>query len=126
MSAGSGSELTLQVLTPEGLLLEADHLREVIVPLSDGGTIGIRPKHAPLIAETVDGPVRFLGTHAAEAIALMAGVLQVRDNVVSILTAGTLDADLPPVVQDQDMAYTRLIQTLAASLERDETVGEDA
>lgn len=121
----AGAELTLQVLTPEGLLLEANHLLEVVVPLADGGPIGIRPKHAPVIAETVDGPVRFLRAAAAEEISLLAGVLQVRDNIVTILTAGTSNADVLPVDQGQHITYTRLIQTLAASLADEQPLEEE-
>ena len=56
----SENELTLKILTPDGQVLEADHLIEVVVPLADGGTIGIRPQHAPLIAETVTGTVQLV------------------------------------------------------------------
>jgi F0F1-type ATP synthase epsilon subunit len=116
--------LALKILTPEGLLLEADQLTEVIVPLADGGTIGIRAKHAALIAETVDGPVRFLKPGSDNEIALLAGVLQIREDTVSILTAGSLEEESPPVSQDQTITYTRLVQTLIASLENEQTVEE--
>jgi F0F1-type ATP synthase epsilon subunit len=120
----ANSELTLEILTPEGLLLEADQLTEVIVPLADGGTIGIRPKHAPLIAETVDGPVRYLKIGSDEEIALLAGVLQIRKDTVSIMTAGSLEEESPPVSQDQTLTYNRLVQTLVASLENENTEEE--
>lgn len=112
--------LRLRILTPEGLLLEAAQLREVIAPLADGGTIGIRPKHAPLIAETVDGPVRYLHADSSEEIALLAGVLQVRENLVSILTAGVLEADSFEEEQDLGLVFTRLIETLTGSMENEQ------
>ncbi|MDY6873480.1 MAG: hypothetical protein SVR81_05880 [Chloroflexota bacterium] len=121
----AGPELTLQILTPEGLLLEADQLWEVIVPLADGGTIGIRPKHAPLIAETVDGSVRFLSANADEEISLLAGVLQIRNNTVTVLTAGSAEGASGPENQDQTLTYNRLVQTLAASLENKQPVEEE-
>lgn len=121
----AGPELTLQILTPEGLLLEADQLWEVIVPLADGGTIGIRPKHAPLIAETVDGSVRFLSANADEEISLLAGVLQIRNNTVTVLTAGSAEGASGLENQDQTLTYNRLVQTLAASLENEQPVEEE-
>ncbi|MCB2202732.1 hypothetical protein KQH56_01870 [bacterium] len=117
-------ELTLHILTPEGLLMEANHLREVIVPLADGGTIGIRPKHAPLIAETVDGPVRFLSIIGDKEISLLAGVLQIRDNLVSIMTAGSTEDAESLLNQDQTVTYNRLVQTLAASIENEQPMDE--
>jgi len=90
-------ELTLRVLSPDGPSLEADHLLEVLVPLADGGPIGIRPKHAPLIAETVSGPIHYRTDLEIFEIEILAGILSIRDNVVTILSAGELsETDVAP------------------------------
>jgi F0F1-type ATP synthase epsilon subunit len=84
----SANELTLRILAPDGQVLEAERLKEVVVPLADGGTIGIRPQHAPLIAETVTGTVRIVREGETGEVQLIGGLLSIRDNIVTILTAG--------------------------------------
>ena len=56
----SRKSLTLRILSPEGTILKVDEAASINVPLVDGGGIGIRPGHAALIAETVEGPVHYL------------------------------------------------------------------
>ncbi|QRN83637.1 hypothetical protein JR338_02460 [Chloroflexota bacterium] len=81
-------ELTLRVLSPDGPSLEVEHLLEVVVPLADGGPIGIRPKHAPLIAETIRGTIQYQTEEKPFEVELLAGILSIRDNIVTILSAG--------------------------------------
>ncbi|MBG0787026.1 MAG: hypothetical protein H0S79_18165 [Anaerolineaceae bacterium] len=81
-------ELTLRVLSPDGPSLEVAHLLEVVVPLADGGSIGIRPKHAPLIAETINGSIQYHTEEQRFEVELLAGILSIRDNVITILSAG--------------------------------------
>jgi F0F1-type ATP synthase epsilon subunit len=111
-----GSELTLRIITPEGLLFETNQLREVVVPLSDGGPIGIRPRHASLIAETTSGEVRFQPRAGVESLNILAGILDIRDNIVTILTAGEVEESADSSSQAPEMAYDRLIQTLVEDL----------
>jgi F0F1-type ATP synthase epsilon subunit len=104
--------LTLQVLTPEGFVLEADQLSSVKVPLVDGGTIGIRPAHAPLIAETVQGEVTYRSQEESNAIELHAGVLDIDNDVVTILTAGEVTGTPSKIAEEPETEYERLMQTL--------------
>lgn len=60
--------------------------------LSDGGEIGIRPGHHPLVAETVSGRLRFRGTQYEETIELQAGILEIDRDGIVIFTRGTLDS----------------------------------
>jgi F0F1-type ATP synthase epsilon subunit len=108
----SKPSLTLKVLTPEGVILKADHLSAVNVPLVDGGTIGIRPSHAPLIAETVKGEVVYLNKENLNSIELHAGVLDIYKDVITILTAGKVAESMPEIAKEPEMEFDRLMQTL--------------
>lgn len=79
--------LSLQILSPEGSILEVKDAQSIIVPLVDGGSIGIRPGHAPLIAETVRGEVRYRTNDKEHQIEVMPGILKINKNIVTILTA---------------------------------------
>jgi F0F1-type ATP synthase epsilon subunit len=109
-------ELTLQVLSPDGPLLEADRLLEVLVPLADGGPIGIRPKHASLIAETVSGPVRYQTNREIFEVELLAGILSIRDNVVTILSAGEME-EVETAPESTSDPYNDLTQALETERE---------
>jgi len=108
--------LHLKILTPEGIILETDALTGVNVPLADGLPIGIRPGHAPLIAETVEGSVRYRTPNSEAAIELHAGVLEIRENDIIILTAGKVSTTPPEVSKQPEKAYDRLMQTLIDKL----------
>lgn len=104
--------LELQVLTPEGIILKADQLSAVDVPLVDGGMIGIRPLHAPLIAETVQGEVIYQSHGERKSIELHAGVLDIQEDVITILTAGEVAETPQKVAEKPEKEYDRLMQTL--------------
>lgn len=104
-------ELTLRVLSPDGHSVEADHLLEIIVPLADGGTIGIRPKHAPLIAETISGLVQYKTKDELFTVDILAGILSIRDNLVTILSAGIAE-EANNVAESPTDPYDELAQVL--------------
>ncbi len=108
-------ELTLRVLSPDGPSLEAEHLYKVVVPLADGGPIGIRPKHAPLIAETVSGPIQYQTKEEFFQVDLLAGILSIRDNVVTILSAGESDVAEIRIETSAD-PFDRLAEVLQGEL----------
>ena len=117
----SENELTLKILTPDGQVLEADHLIEVVVPLADGGTIGIRPKHAPLIAETVTGAVQLVREGETAEVQLMGGLLSIRANIVTILTAGDIEDQ-----ETDEAAPADPYQALTEALENEDDSQGDA
>jgi len=78
----------LQVLTPTQVLVSVDGVSKANVRLADGAGIGILPGHAPLIAETVSGPLHYTDSSGPHAISLVAGILQIEKNQVTILTQG--------------------------------------
>ena len=116
--------LTLRVLTPEGIVFEKPKLVAINAPLADGGTIGIRAAHAPLIAETVQGEVTFQTESLRDSVLLYAGVLDIRDNIVTILTIGEGTEPSDEVVETSQMTYDRIIQSLLSHLAPQEEQSE--
>lgn len=78
--------LTVNVVTPNGLVY--DHHAKIVVANTTNGEIGILPRHAPIIAPLVIDEVRVKridsDTHV-DWIAVNGGIMEVRDNVVSII-----------------------------------------
>lgn len=78
--------LTVNVVTPNGLVY--DHHARIVVAKTTDGEIGILPHHAPIIAPLLIDEVRVKridsDTHV-DWIAVNGGVLEVRDNLVSIV-----------------------------------------
>lgn len=114
--------ISLRVLTPEGAILEIDELTSLNVPLVDGGTIGIKPGHAPLVAETTKGTVRYQTETGKKYIELHPGVLDIRDNLVLILTAGEISQTPEMLTQPAETEYERLMKTLVRELYPDTEV----
>lgn len=114
--------LMLKVLSPEGNILEVNNLISVNIPLADGSPIGIKPGHAPLIAETEEGAVFFYGPQKEDNIKLQAGLLEIRDNLITILTSGEISTTSPEMTQTSNIKYDRLMKTLI----EDSGVNEDS
>lgn len=115
--------LSLKVLTPESAILEVDQVTSVTVPLSDAGTIGIKPNHGPLIAETSKGFVSYQTETRQSKISLLPGVLDIRNNLVLILTPGeiTESSELPsePAAIELDRLMTTLMQAFYPADEKE-------
>lgn len=78
--------LTVNVVTPDGLMY--DHRATILVAKTTDGEIGILPKHAPIIVPLAIDEVRVKRTDSdthVDWIAVNGGIMEVRDNVVSII-----------------------------------------
>ena len=117
--------LTLRILTPEQIVLDKNQVQAINIPMGDGGSIGIRPGHAPLIAETNQGVVKYRLENEEIQIALYAGVLDIRDNIVTILTAGEVDVNQQADFLVFDKKYERLLQTLIGQMDQEEAVSKE-
>lgn len=104
--------LKLRILTPEGVILDEDTLTSINIPLADDCPIGIRPGHAPLIAETKKGVVRYWGSEKVGDITLHAGILEIRDNEITILSPGEVSTISPEITHPSATDYDRLMDTL--------------
>lgn len=83
--------LRLTVLTPTARLVRSKAVDWVKADLADGGSIGIWPGHAPLVAETVDGPLRYGDESGERRLGLRAGVLHIDSAGVTVLVPGRVD-----------------------------------
>ena len=78
--------LTVNVVTPDGLVY--DHHAAIVVARTTAGELGILPKHAPIIVPLTIDEVRVKRTDSdthVDWIAVNGGIMEVRDNVVSIV-----------------------------------------
>lgn len=83
--------LALKVLTPERVLLQVERAIKIRLRLADQAWISIFPNHAPLVAETLDGPLAYDTEIESGSLNIAAGFLYVEDNRVHVLTRGALD-----------------------------------
>ncbi len=77
------SKLTLEVVTPEGLLLR-DEVDEVIAPGSEG-YFGVRPGHTPLMAALGLGELSYRKEHEWRRLTSFSGWCEVLPDRVNVL-----------------------------------------
>ena len=86
------NSMHLRVWTPGEVILDAECVYWVKLDLVDGG-IGIRPGHAPLLAETVHTQIRYGDEAGEHSMILEAGLLHVDQDGVTISTSGLVETD---------------------------------
>ncbi len=104
--------LALTVLTPVETLLEASDVQRIRVELADNLPLVIYPGHAPLVAETIAGPLEYANE---------AGVLKILSGEVTLFTPGSGALQLPEVEEEVEEAerFDRLARALMESLSAD-------
>lgn len=109
--------LSLQILTPNAVLLSTADVAWIQVTLTDG-SLGIWPGHTALLAATVNAPLRYQDNSQAEhRLNLMGGVLQIKANTVTIFTPGLQsEAENQPAAPTQAGQFQRLTAALLATL----------
>jgi F-type H+-transporting ATPase subunit epsilon len=75
---------TLEVATPEKLVLKAD-CTEAQIPAA-GGAIGILPSHAPLLSELASGVVSYRTGSETHRVVIHGGWVEVQPDYVRVLT----------------------------------------
>ncbi len=105
--------LNLRLLSPEEVLFEARVLW-VQVPLHDG-LLGIWPGHAPLVASTARGRIRFNAGQGAQELAVGNGILRVGTEECIILV-GLLTQGREGTGQDKGALFADLEDALSDSL----------
>jgi F0F1-type ATP synthase epsilon subunit len=121
----SKGALTLRIITPEGILFNKEDLNGINVPLADGCPIGIRPGHAPLIAQTEQGSIRYNSMHSKDEIHLYAGILDIRENIITVLTTGEVEKTPTPMAEPGLAEYDRLMQTLIKQIQNVEETEQE-
>lgn len=115
--------LTVNVVTPNGLVY--DHRATIVVAKTTDGEIGILPKHAPIIVPLAIDEVRIKRTDSdthVDWIAVNGGIMEVRDNIVSIIADSAereRDIDVPRAERAKQRAE-RLIEEAKEKADRDE------
>ncbi|WP_265459049.1 F0F1 ATP synthase subunit epsilon [Enterococcus sp. HY326] len=82
----SDNFLTVNVVTPNGIVY--DHHAVIVVARTTEGELGILPNHVPIIAPLAIDEVRVKRTDSdshVDWIAVNGGILEFRDNVLSIV-----------------------------------------
>ncbi len=113
--------LELQVLTPAKTLFHAEEVKWVHLRLANGTGISIYPGHAPLLAETVTAPLRYVDGAGEHTLHPEAGILQVDDNLVTVFTSGSPEAGetATPTVVAEERGFERLARELQDKLEEE-------
>ena len=88
---GSNQSLQCVVVTPERAVLD-ESVDFVAMPMYDG-ELGVLPGRAPLIGRLGFGELRTIKAGRTERYYIDGGFAQVRDNVVTILTAKAIKAE---------------------------------
>ena len=109
--------LRLTAHTPSETLIEADNVEWVHVTLAGDRFLTIWPGHAPLLGETMAESVRYVDSTGQHEMDLLAGILHVRDDVVTFLLAGALGEgpaeESPPRPGEKGERLDRLIETIS-------------
>lgn len=121
--------LRFSVLTPDKTVLDVRNVRKVRLRLADHGWLSIYPRHAPLLGETLAGPVTYTTAEGDETIFLSESILQIFENDVLLFGGGELTASAAQIgVEDEADAahFDRLARVLMQSLQAlpTETLGD--
>ena len=109
-SAAGAGPIQCVVVTPEQTLLDetADF---VALPAYDG-QIGILRGRAPLVSSLGHGEMRLLRGDRVQRFYIQGGFLQVRSDVVTVLTNDAVPVDeLQPETIEESLAQARLLPT---------------
>ena len=80
----SSAQLTLRVITPDAIVLD-EPVRSVRIPGLDG-SIGILPRHAPMVAALDSGLVHYRNGGAEQVLFVSGGFAEVHDDTVRVVT----------------------------------------
>jgi F-type H+-transporting ATPase subunit epsilon len=101
----TGRALHCVVVTPERALID-EQAEFVAVPLYDG-ELGVLPGRAPLIGRLGYGELRLRRGGATQRFFIDGGFVQVRDNVITILTSRAVRAeDINPAAVERALEET--------------------
>ena len=117
MANDTPRQLHCIVVTPERALLDepADF---IALPMLDG-ELGVLPNRAPLIGRLGFGDLRYRGSDGVHHLYVDGGFVQIRDNVVTVLTSRAMRADeIKPADAEKALA--------AASAAQKKAVGPEA
>jgi F0F1-type ATP synthase epsilon subunit len=109
--------LRLVVCTPSEPLLDVDPVEWVHVELAEGKALTIWPGHLPMLGETAPAPLRYADRNGTHTIECPTGIIHVNGRTVTLFVAAAV-GEQTWEEQEQPRRYTRLSETLVASLAR--------
>jgi F-type H+-transporting ATPase subunit epsilon len=104
------TKMKLQIVSLDRTIVSQDI--DSLIVSADGGMMGILPDHAPLMADLKIGELYFTNDNVREEVAVMGGVMRVKDNQVLILTPDAERAkeiDVLKAEKDRERAQLMLI-----------------
>lgn len=101
-------KLTLEIVTPEKIVLKDTNIDFIGIEFlgkdnSGKSEIGIMPQHAPMLVRLATAPLRYKKGKNVFYVVIAGGFLEVKDNIVTVLSAG---AELVDKELDIDLAIT--------------------
>lgn len=117
--------LHLTILTPDRTLLDVGDASRVRARLVDDALLSVYPGHAPLIAETLPGPVEYDTETGYGQLNVAEGILQVTADGVTVLTSGLERGDAPVERPEGDRRFDRLARQLMMGLQAPPQPGAD-
>jgi len=115
--------LRLLVSSPVRTVLEVDGASWGQVRLADEGWLGIYPGHAPLLAETMAGPLRYADDDGEHALDVLSGILHVCDGEVA-LSIGDDEALFEEAEQLTVARFDRLARSLLLGMKAQVDAGD--
>ena len=107
--------LRLVVCTPSEALLDVDPVEWVHVELVEGEALTIWPGHLPMLGETAPAALRYADRDGTHAVECPPGILHLGGRKVTLFVAAAV-GEQTWEEQEQARRYTRLSETLIASL----------
>lgn len=90
------AELTLRVITPDAIIVDAV-ASSIRIPALDG-LMGILPRHAAMVASLDSGVLTYQSGGKEEAIHVSGGFCEVRDNTVRIVSEA---GEVPSAIDEE-------------------------
>jgi len=100
--------MRLLIQTAERVLLDRDNLLHVRLPVADGGSIGVRRGHHPLIGEVARGVVFFSDVGETGQLDVEPGLVQIENDLVTVFTSGAADENLLQIADTGQETRARL------------------
>jgi len=112
------AKLRVEVVTGDRVVFEEDDIDMVIAPGADG-TLGILPRHAPIVSLLTMGEMRIRKGNTEESLVVFGGFLEVAHNQVRVL------ADTAERAEEIDIARAQAARDRAEARLRERTAAVD-
>ena len=95
-------QFTLEIVSPEKSFLKKDNVTEVVVPAFEG-EMGILKDHISIISFLKPGIIKIISENENENFYVDDGIVEFKDNTLSILTSNIFDIKNSDKSKIQDM-----------------------